>query len=265
MVQPRQSHFKDRYSEVAAAYAAHRPKYPLELVEFRARTAPRRRLAWDCGCGSGRLAWDCGCGSGQLSVRLAERFERVIASDANAKQTATATPHPKVSYYCAAAEASGLRDGIVDLAVAAQAAHWFDLPAYYAEVRRVTLPGSIIALVTYNTVAVDDEIDPVVRHFYEKVLAPYWAPERRHVETSYKFLPFPFDEINAPQFEIREGWTIEDLLGYIETWSAVLGLEKAEGRAPIEAFRRKLADTWGAKVKVRSVYWPISLRIGRLG
>jgi len=253
-VQPRQSHFKDHYSEGTAAYATYRPKYPLELVEFLARTAPRRRLAWDCGCGSG-----------QLSVGLAERFERVIATDINTKQIATATPHPNVRYYCAAAEASGLRDGIVDLAVAAQSAHWFDLPEYYAEARRVALPGSIIALITYNTVAVGDEIDPVVRHFYEKVLAPYWAPERRQVETSYKFLPFPFDEIKAPRLEIRERWTIEDLLGYIETWSAVRGLEKAEGRAPIENFRRKLADAWGAKVNFRSVHWPISLRVGRLG
>ena len=48
--------FKDHFSEVAAAYAAHRPTYPPALVDLLARLAPARRLAWDAGCGSGQLS-----------------------------------------------------------------------------------------------------------------------------------------------------------------------------------------------------------------
>ncbi len=33
--------------------------------------------------------------------------------------------------------------------VAATAAHWFDRPAFYAEARRVLLPGGVIAIVEY--------------------------------------------------------------------------------------------------------------------
>src|SRR2546426_10335114 len=64
---------------------------------------------------------------------LADRFARVIATDASAEQIAQAAPHPKVGYRCAPAETSGLPNGAVDLAVAAQAVHWFDLARYYAE------------------------------------------------------------------------------------------------------------------------------------
>src|SRR5438034_4049730 len=74
--------FQDHFSDVAAAYAAHRPTYPAALVDLLAESAPRRDLAWDAGCGSG-----------QLSVLLAERFARVIATDASPEQIAHAAPH----------------------------------------------------------------------------------------------------------------------------------------------------------------------------
>ena len=122
--------FKDHFSHSAASYAAYRPTYPSELVSFLADTARRNEFAWDCGCGSG-----------QLSTLLAERFQRVYATDASAKQIENAVSHPQVQYACAPAESSGLGDSVADLIVAAQAAHWFDLPVFYREVRRVGRPG----------------------------------------------------------------------------------------------------------------------------
>ncbi len=107
--------FKDHFSATAAAYAAYRPIYPTALADFLAEIAPRSHLAWDAGCGSG-----------QLSVLLADRFARVMATDASAEQIAHATPRPHVAYVVARAEACALADGTVDVAVAAQAAHWFD-------------------------------------------------------------------------------------------------------------------------------------------
>ena len=143
--------FKDHFSTTAAAYAAHRPTYPAALTEFLGEIAPRSDLAWDAGCGSG-----------QLSVLLADRFARVIATDASTEQIVHATPHPNVAYVVARAEAGVLGHCTADVAVAAQAAHWFDLPAYYAEVRRVGRPGGVVALVTYGLVRVDHVVDPVV-------------------------------------------------------------------------------------------------------
>ncbi|HYT04056.1 MAG TPA: class I SAM-dependent methyltransferase [Gemmatimonadales bacterium] len=245
--------FKDHFSETAAAYAAHRPTYPEALVDFLSGMAPARDLAWDSGCGSG-----------QLSVPLAGRFARVIATDASAAQLARAVPRPNVEYRRAAAEASGLPNAVVDLAVAAQAAHWFDLSGYYREVRRAGRPGSTVALVSYGTVRVDQGIDPVIDHFYGRVLAPHWPPERRHVDDGYRSLPFPFDEIPAPRLEMQARWALDALVGYVGTWSAVWAMGQVEGPGGFETFRRELASAWGPGGTVRPVRWPLALRVGRL-
>ncbi|PYP14138.1 MAG: SAM-dependent methyltransferase [Gemmatimonadetes bacterium] len=245
--------FKDHFSATAAAYAAHRPTYPAALTGLLAQIAPRPDLAWDAGCGSG-----------QLSVLLADRFARVVATDASTEQIAHATPHPNVGYVVARAEAGVLAAGTVDVAVAAQAAHWFDLPAYYAEVRRVGRRGGVVALVTYGLVRVDPRVDAVIDRFYSQVLGPYWPPERRHVEDGYRALPFPFEEIGVPGLEMRANWTRADLVGYVETWSAVWALERAVGSGPLEAFRRELGRAWGADAAARPVRWTLSLRVGRL-
>ena len=252
--EPAEQPFKNHFSDRAAGYAARRPTYPAALVDFLAEVAPRRELAWDSGCGSG-----------QLSVLLAGRFEQVIATDASAEQIAQARPHPNVRYAQAPAEASGLPAAVVDLAVAAQAAHWFDLARYYAEVRRVARRGAIIALATYATMSVDDDVDGVVKRFYSDVVGPYWPPERRHTEDGYRSLPFPFDELPAPELEMRADWALADVVGYVETWSAVRAMARATGRAPIPELRRDLARAWGPEATVRPVRWPLALRVGRLG
>ena len=245
--------FKDHFSDRAAGYAAHRPTYPSVLVDALARVAPGHALAWDAGCGSG-----------QFSVLLAERFARVIATDASAEQLANAVPNARVEYRAAPAESSGLPDASADLVAAAQAAHWFDLDAFYGEVRRVARPGAVLALVSYGLMRVDARVTPVVRAFHSGVLGGYWPSERAHVDAEYRSLPFPFDEMEMPRLEIATTWNYADLTGYIETWSAVRALVKMEGVGPLDAFRRALADAWGDERSMRPVRFPLALRVGRV-
>jgi len=118
--------FADHFSAFAARYAAFRPHYPPELVGILADLCTRHDLTWDVGCGNG-----------QLSVALAARFARVIATDPAQAQLDHAERDPRVEYRCVPAEASGLADASVDLAAVAQAAHWFDCPRFVAEAGRV--------------------------------------------------------------------------------------------------------------------------------
>lgn len=245
--------FKDHFSALATGYAAHRPTYPAALVDFLAGLVPTRHLVWDCGCGSG-----------QLSMLLARAFDRVIATDASRDQIASALPNDKIEYRCAPAEKSGLPDGSADLITVAQAAHWFDLPAFYEEARRVGRAGAAIALLTYGIAEIAPDIDGVTGAFYRIVLDGYWPAERVHVEEGYRSLPFPFAEIVAPEFEIRVEWRLEDLTGYIKTWSAVGALRKAQGDEPLQRHFADLAEIWGPPSSRRTVRWPLALRIGHI-
>ncbi len=246
--------FSDHFSAVAAHYADFRPSYPAALFAW---------LAAQC---AGRtLAWDCGAGSGQASVALATHFARVHATDASADQIAHAERHPAVDYAISPAGHSGLADASADLVTVAQALHWFDLPAFYAEVQRVLKPGGVIAAWSYGVHTTEgDDVNALVRHFYESVVGPYWPPERRHVENGYRELPFPFARLVAPALTMQVQWPLARLLGYLGSWSATARLRQLQGSDPLPALERQLLPLWGNPAQARTVSWPLSLLVGRL-
>ncbi|HEY0995814.1 MAG TPA: class I SAM-dependent methyltransferase [Gemmatimonadaceae bacterium] len=255
--------FPDHFSPVAATYATHRPRYPRELAQWLASIAPARGVVWEAGCGSG-----------QLSALLGECFARVEATDASAAQLAHATPHPHVHYRVATAEASGLppaHDGLgVHLAVAAQAAHWFDLARYYAEVRRVVQPGGAVALLGYGLSTITPAVDAVVHRLYAQTLGAFWPAERRHIESGYRTLDFPFEEITPPSLAMHADWALPDLLGYVDTWSALRRFEASMGSdalAQLRAeFAREAGAAWGSDPAARrAVRWEIAVRAGYHG
>lgn len=248
------STFRDHFSQGSAAYAAHRPTYPAALIDWLADNSPVPDSAWDCGCGTG-----------QLAVPLAARFDEVIATDASAAQIEAATPHRRVSYRVAPADASGLPDRRVDLIVAAQAAHWFDLPAFYAEAQRVVRPGALLALVSYGVLQIDDTaITTIFDHFYREIAGSYWPPERAHVDAGYRSLDFPFAELPTPEIAIELHWDLAALTGYISTWSATLRLVKAKGEGPLEQLSADLASVWGSPERAIPMRFPIAIRAARL-
>jgi len=244
--------FKDHFSVAAHEYDRYRPAYPPALVDFLAGVAPARAAAWDCATGTG-----------QAAVALARRFRRVIATDASAAQVEHAVPHPRVEYRVARAEDSGLPPQSVELVTVAQALHWLELDAFYAEVRRVARPGGVFAAWTYSLADADPVIDPLVAAFYEQ-MSPWWPPERSHVEDGYRHLAFPFEPLEAPAFEVRADWPLERLLGYFSTWSAVNRCRRETGRDPVEGMRERLANAWGDPRAARPVRWPLHLRVGRV-
>jgi SAM-dependent methyltransferase len=243
--------FKDHFSERAASYASYRPHYTPELANWLASIAPARHLAWDAGCGSG-----------QLSTLLGERFDKVVATDASKEQIAQAEGHANVEYRVEPAERSSLADHSVDLVTVAQAVHWLNLEAFYGEARRVAKPGSAIAVVAYGIAVIDPAVDAVIDGFYSGDLDGYWPPERKHIETEYRDLPFPFERIASPPLSLRVTWTVDEMLGYVRTWSAVRALEKAGGPAITQRFDEALRKVW--RSSAREVRWPLVVLAGRL-
>lgn len=244
--------FKDHFSTQAAGYARARPTYPPALFAALAGLAPGRALAWDCGTGNG-----------QAALGLAEHFGRVVATEPSAEQLSRAVAHPRVTYVQSAELASGVADGAADLVAAAQAAHWFDLGVFYAEVRRVLRPGGVIAIWNYARCTVEPGVDALIERFYSETVGAYWPPERRHAETSYRFMEFPFAELEFPRLSIEVVWTAAGFADYLRTWSAVARYLKAHGDDPVAVLEPELAAAWGSGL--RPVVWPLGGRLGRAG
>jgi SAM-dependent methyltransferase len=242
--------FKDHFSKQAADYAKFRPRYPQKLFDYLGSTAPSRHLAWDCGTGNG-----------QAAVGLASVFDRVIATDASAKQIANAQSHKKIDYRVAPAENSGIESETLDLIMVAQALHWFDLDRFYAETRRVLKPDGILAASAYNLLHIEPMIDDVVNRYYYEVVGSFWPPERKLVE-QFADLSLPFHKVEPPKFEMTAQWNLDHLLGYLRTWSSTQRFIAAKGSDPLEQIIDELHAVWGDSQQTRKVTWPLILRIG---
>jgi SAM-dependent methyltransferase len=186
----------------------------------------------------------------------------VIATDPSREQIAAAIPHPNVEYRVEPAEQSTLAAASVDLAVAAQAAHWFDWPRYVVEVDRVARPGALVALVSYGILIVDGEAGREIAHYYHDVVGPYWPPGRKHVENGYRDLAWPWPTVDAPAIDMTADWTRDELVGYVTTWSATVKLVDQVGPGPFEEFRARLSKVWPEGER-RSVRWPLAIRLAR--
>lgn len=243
--------FKDHFSAQAATYAKARPTYPPALFAELARLAPGRALAWDCGTGNG-----------QATVALAEHFVRVVATEPSTAQLAEAVAHPRVTYHQSAETAPMLADGTVDLVTVAQAAHWFDRPKFYREVKRVLRPGGVVALWAYGLCVISPEIDAAVHRFYLGPIGPYWPPERHHPETGYRELDFDFPEQPFPPAAMELTWTRGEFLAFVQSWSAVARFRREKGFDPVVQLEAELVPLWGDEA--RKISWPLRGRLGRV-
>ncbi|HEY1772024.1 MAG TPA: class I SAM-dependent methyltransferase [Gammaproteobacteria bacterium] len=245
--------FKDHFSGHAADYSKYRPgAYPAGMFKALAALAPDR----DC-------VWDCATGNGQAALGLAEFFDRVEATDASDRQIASAKPHPKIHYAVAPAEASGLPDTSVAIIAVAQALHWFDLPKFYAEARRVARPQGLLACSCYMRCMVDARVDEITEQLYTGILGDaYWPLERKHVERGYADLDFPFPEIELPRFNMEVQWSFEAYVGYLRSWSAAQNYIKKNGEDPLELVGDELLKAWGDPKTMRAVLWPMTIRAG---
>jgi len=242
--------FKDHFSRQSAAYSRYRPGYPPELIDWVAAQAPDRRLAVDCATGSG-----------QAAIALAEHFDTVLALDGSLNQLRNAAPCPNVAYVGALAERLPLRDGSASLVAAAQAVHWFDFERFHAECRRVLVPGGVVAAWTYGKFQLDAAVDAVVDDFYEHVVGAWWPPERRYVEEGYRTLPFPWREARPPALALETLWDLEQVMGYLASWSSVQRYKDHHGRDPLPGLRGPLESAWGG-AGPRRLRWPVHVRLG---
>ncbi|KAK9843408.1 hypothetical protein WJX81_000715 [Elliptochloris bilobata] len=243
------------FKNQAARYAQFRPTYPEALYTkiFDFARLPQKELAVDVATGTG-----------QAAAVLGETFEKVIAQDSEKEQLKQATPAANVVYQQAPAEAMGVPSGSVDLVTVAQALHWFDLRAFYTEVRRVLRPTGALAIWGYDlcTLAGNEAANAALKDLYDGELGPCWASRRRLVEQEYAGMEpaTGFGVVERTQVHMTKEMSIEELTGYVESWSAYASFRSKHPDAadPVEAFRAALLAAYDASSAqhVVEVVWP---------
>lgn len=243
--------FKDLFSKQAEQYAKYRPQYPAALYKFLSSVV-----------NSNECVWDCATGNGQAAVHLAEHFDRVIATDASAEQIKHAQPHPKVTYYTAPAENSGIESNSCDLVTVATAIHWLNLNEFYEEVKRVLKPGGVISVWVYFGHTIESRIDKLMSGFFDDMVAPHWDSGIQRALNFEEAIHFPFERIETPRFNIEYEWTADDFLNYLLTWSSIQSAIKATNTNLLAIIEPDLKTLWGEGK--RKITWQMHMKTGRV-
>jgi len=245
-------HMKDNFSSQSDKYAKYRPTYPPAFFSYLDEFLEKK----DC-------AWDCGTGNGQVAYELAKSFKKIMATDISKQQIVNAAKADNIFYSIQPAEQTHFEDDLFDFIVVAQAVHWFDFEKFYAEVKRTAKKDALLCIVGYGIISVSPAVDALISDFYTNTIGSFWDKERRYIDEGYRTIPFPFEEISTPQFENRHLWSLDHLVGYLNTWSAVKHFVRRKGYNPVEELKEKLKTYWQANER-KEVVFPILLRIGKL-
>lgn len=212
-------------------YQSGRPRYPKTLYGILGRH-----------CRGHALAWDCGCGNGQVAIDLAQHFKNVEASDINENQIAHSFAHPRIRYTVQNSEQTDFASASFDAICVAQCLHWFDLPAFFAEANRVLKKDGVFACFGYSFFHIEAALDAFFAKELLHPIDPYWSEKNRLLHRGYRDIQFPFQPLRCPEISMTMEWTLDELLSYLSTWSAVKLYDEANQATIIADARAKLSE-----------------------
>jgi SAM-dependent methyltransferase len=206
----------------AAAYAQHRPDYPVDA------------LRWGLPEGATHVL-DLGAGTGKLTEGLRALGLRVTAVEPDPAMRAELTrQHPEVPAFEGTAERIPLGDGAVDAVLAGQAFHWFDVDPALTEIARVTRAGgTFVALWNH-----DDDSVPWVARFGELArtgVSRVWATPGSALPEHERFEPF-----ERAKFRHGQRRTAETLVDTVATHSHLLVASDERRAATLSRLRHFL-------------------------
>lgn len=243
---------KDNFSLQSNQYVKYRPTYPTSFFDY------LNTIVKD-----NNTAWDCGTGNGQVAAQLAKLYKKVYATDISKAQLEQAFQHNSIEYSVQPAEETTFPNDFFDLIIVAQAVHWFDFDKFYKEVKRTAKNEAKLVIIGYGKLKINPIIDQIINDFYKNDIGKYWDDERKYIDENYQTIPFPFQELKVPIFSNTYNWTLDHLIGYLNTWSAVKHYSKQNGENPVDLIYAKLEENW-EKNTTKKINFPLLLRIGNV-
>ncbi|XP_010427085.1 PREDICTED: putative methyltransferase DDB_G0268948 [Camelina sativa] len=250
----------------AKAYLDARPRYPIDWYKkIAARTQDHK------------LAWDVGTGNGQAAIGLVEHYENVVATDINEAQLKRAIKHSRISYHhtpitMSEDEMVALIGGenSVDLIVAAQAVHFFDLTTFYNVAKRVLRKeGGLIAVWVYNDIVISPEIDPIMKRLVDSTL-PFRTPIMNLASDGYKTLMFPFESIGMGSegkpitLDIPHKLSLKGFIGFLRSWQPAMKAKEKGVELINEDLMTKFEEAWGDENQVKDVFYKAHMIVGKI-
>jgi SAM-dependent methyltransferase len=250
------SNATSRFSDRVENYVLYRPGYPGEALQA---------LKEECGLARDQVIADVASGTGIWTRVLLENGNPVFGVEPNAEMRAAGerllVGFPRFTSVAGTAEATTLADRSVDLATAAQAAHWFDRKRSRSEFVRILKPGGWLALLWNERVT---DSTPFLRD-YEALLLKYGTDyqdirhERTTAEINEFFDPAPYQE---RVFDMRQEFDYAGIEGRLLSSSYAPGPDHPR-HAPMLAELRRIFDVHALEGRATFEY-KTRLYFGRL-
>ncbi|CAD5126461.1 DgyrCDS14588 [Dimorphilus gyrociliatus] len=266
------SHFKGE--NAAKNYSSFRPSYPESLsksiLEFLDEKLPKdlpRKLELDVGCGSGQSV---GC--------VAPFFEKVIGIDVSEDQILKGRENnvfKNVEYVVGTFKELPAEDNSVSLVICGTTIHWFNpIEEFYAEVKRVLVPGGCLAIFAYSKSFITGLPKPLNHHlnlFFTNVFnkIAYEAPkEIKILFDNYHNLEMPFEDVTKDNsVMMTKELTFDKFAGFYKTKTLYKAYKDKYHSDTLEENRTLLEEIQNDKHfsndTTFEVTWPISTIYGR--
>ena len=224
-----------------------------------------------------------------MARELAPHFKSVTGIDPSkgmVEQASSLTPQdrfPNIDYAVAPAEdLPFLTDQSVDVVVAGQSSHWFDIDTFWPEMARVVRPGGVVALFGYkdHTFIHHPRATGLgTKYTYgkdpERALGPYWQqPGRNRVQDQLRAHKPPerkWEGVQRIEYEpdalgvgkgegtmfLTKSMTIANVAKYMRTWSSVHAWQEAhpDKKAREEGGEGDIADYLFDEIKASEDEW----------
>ncbi|KAH6724330.1 S-adenosyl-L-methionine-dependent methyltransferase [Leptodontidium sp. MPI-SDFR-AT-0119] len=202
------SYTKEQGQSYAQARPSYHPKLYETVLELHTTTGGQLNTLLDVGCGPGITA-----------LALAPSFSQTIGLDpsegmintarllsdpnTNTSTSTTNLSHP-IRFEISTAEDLGwhltppIPDSSIDLLTASKAAHWFNMPLFWARAARVLKPGGTVALWTTGQIGIHpsvpnaDALNAAFMEMEERDLEPFFEPGNWLTRNLYVDLPLPW-------------------------------------------------------------------------
>lgn len=221
------------FNQESDKYLLYRPKYPKELYEL-IKSVTRNH----------NTVWDCACGNGQISIDISEYFTLVEGSDINENQILNATKRKNINYSVQNSESTNYMNDYFDVVCVGQALHWFCSDKFFDEVKRVLKKDGFFFCWGYSFFKISNELDEIIEKEFFKVIDSFWSDKNRVLHDKYSNIDFPFEKIEIPVIKMIEHWNLNQLMAYLNTWSAVKICNEKNNIDIVDLLENKLVNYW---------------------